>query len=1057
MRGKKLLSLMLVLSMLVSLLTVLPALPVTAEGETGTLVYQKAGEWELATWENYLGVNNDSRQGNCHITQGNKYQLEFDLIAANSASAWVYFDWANSTGKGDDGVTKSNSKSYSDSSRLKYALLEVVSGGTNDCVQIGPYSGGFNAGFPQRNDSRITYHYVILWDTVNSTFDITLTYGTGSHYHTTYSYAATGNRVEDSDVLKFVNYGQNDAGYSRVKDFSVYEITADPNAPVYQKSGDWTITGPSYLMFNGDGKGADNNMHLTIGNTYEITFDVAFPSGSTRIFYLDWCTADWQHSKSGLTGYNNLHYLMCTVAGGSTDYLSLKGTQWTGQWAHEDKATYTYKVIWDTAQNTFDLKMDFLKDGVKKGTLHDTYTAGQSVANTDILTFWTYSNNPVTVTDLTVRDVTPETTPEPTAEPVPTVAEPVIYTAANGWSLGGAAECVDGSLKLGKGAVNAASFTPALERGKVYEITYDVSGLLSSADGDTVPSVWKKPFTLSLSAGGQTENDVLTYRMGGAWRDATTDQGYSPGSNGQNKVVIDTASGAWETYALGNKATYSGFTSDANGYTKTYNAFADVTDFTLKFYARDTSSDFETPYISNVTVTEVEPDGSSDVKPELLSYDITSGETRMDTPDGLSSFDLNLHFQPNGYLNSDMIALAVVYDAIGRKVGMGKTVTTVGGLDTDVSVPVTLSVPFSDAANTLKVFTWDGLLTMKPYMRALCPTQGITVMPVASGADLHNDIMRAYLNDDYNNILDYAWGSFDKDDPKPVTFRWIAKSGLDSYTLEVGERADLSDARTVTTDALTADVYNLKLDTTYYYRVSATDGNETAVSDIFSFTTNGDAPRMIRADGLSNGRDVGGWSTADGGKVKQGMVYRSYCFDYVKDGKTVTLLRADGIDTLVNELGIKSEVDLRSESSKTSSILGNGVNYYRYGMGYSGDYLASNQASIKSVFEVLADPDNYPVIWHCQAGADRTGAVTYLLNGLLGVSKEDLLRDYLITNFSVADYGTRTVETIANRYVKTLDEYEGNTLSDKIYHYLHNEIGVSTDDLDFIKAHLVEN
>ena len=59
------------------------------------------------------------------------------------------------------------------------------------------------------------------------------------------------------------------------------------------------------------------------------------------------------------------------------------------------------------------------------------------------------------------------------------------------------------------------------------------------------------------------------------------------------------------------------------------------------------------------------------------------------------------------------------------------------------------------------------------------------------------------------------------------------------------------------------------------------------------------------------------------------------------------------------------------------------------------DYLSNNKAAIKNVFETLADESNYPAIIHCQAGAGRTWTVVYLLNGLLGVSKEYILRDYL--------------------------------------------------------------
>ena len=43
-----------------------------------------------------------------------------------------------------------------------------------------------------------------------------------------------------------------------------------------------------------------------------------------------------------------------------------------------------------------------------------------------------------------------------------------------------------------------------------------------------------------------------------------------------------------------------------------------------------------------------------------------------------------------------------------------------------------------------------------------------------------------------------------------------------------------------------------------------------------------------------------------------------------------------------------------------------------------------------------------------------------LLNGLLGVSKEDLLRDYLFSNFGQIN-ATRSLASIENLYVKMLD------------------------------------
>ena len=125
-------------------------------------------------------------------------------------------------------------------------------------------------------------------------------------------------------------------------------------------------------------------------------------------------------------------------------------------------------------------------------------------------------------------------------------------------------------------------------------------------------------------------------------------------------------------------------------------------------------------------------------------------------------------------------------------------------------------------------------------------------------------------------------------------------------------------------------------------------------------------------------------------------------------------------------------------------------------MNYNDDMMSGNKETIKNVFNLLADNAHYPIIWHCQAGADRTGVMTYLLNGLLGVSKENLLRDYLLTNFAINDNSSRELAGIESKYVKTLDEYEGNTLSEKIYNYLNIEIGVSTENLDKIRDYMIE-
>lgn len=84
----------------------------------------------------------------------------------------------------------------------------------------------------------------------------------------------------------------------------------------------------------------------------------------------------------------------------------------------------------------------------------------------------------------------------------------------------------------------------------------------------------------------------------------------------------------------------------------------------------------------------------------------------------------------------------------------------------------------------------------------------------------------------------------------------------------------------------------------------------------------------------------------------------------------------------------------RTEAIK---IIGENVMAKRGLTGLAKDSLKHCRAEIKSVFDVLANEENWPVLVHCTQGKDRTGLVVLLVLGLLGVSKEDVSRDYLLS------------------------------------------------------------
>ena len=162
---------------------------------------------------------------------------------------------------------------------------------------------------------------------------------------------------------------------------------------------------------------------------------------------------------------------------------------------------------------------------------------------------------------------------------------------------------------------------------------------------------------------------------------------------------------------------------------------------------------------------------------------------------------------------------------------------------------------------------------------------------------------------------------------------------------------------------------------------------------------------------MRNVRDLGGIKVdkdGDGtidGTIKYGVLYR---------GERIY----SGSATYLNKLGIQNELDLRSSSDHTSgsddklqnNITNGSSNSFEikhYVIDYEDDLTYYNQARAaltKVMTEIVNTTDpNYAMFFHCRIGADRTGTLAYLIEGILGAPKEERYRDYELTMF----YGFR--------------------------------------------------
>ena len=184
------------------------------------------------------------------------------------------------------------------------------------------------------------------------------------------------------------------------------------------------------------------------------------------------------------------------------------------------------------------------------------------------------------------------------------------------------------------------------------------------------------------------------------------------------------------------------------------------------------------------------------------------------------------------------------------------------------------------------------------------------------------------------------------------------------------------------------------------------------------------------------------------------MIYRSGRLNTSESETLAIEITESGIAMMRDTLGIKTEIDLRRVDNNeigalTSSPLGESVSYVSAPMDWSVDnMILDNIDEIKHVFSVLADEDNYPIVYHCNIGTDRTGMFAFLVHALLGVSEEDLYRDYLFSNFGLIG-GTRGYLNLRRTHLRTVEKYEGETLSEKTRNCLVT-LGVPAEHLDAV-------
>lgn len=176
------------------------------------------------------------------------------------------------------------------------------------------------------------------------------------------------------------------------------------------------------------------------------------------------------------------------------------------------------------------------------------------------------------------------------------------------------------------------------------------------------------------------------------------------------------------------------------------------------------------------------------------------------------------------------------------------------------------------------------------------------------------------------------------------------------------------------------------------------------------------ATRVVPLEGGVNFRDLGGYETTDGRRVKWRRIFRCGHLGDLTEGDLAALAHLKV--TQVHDFRRRDEQQ-RTPSQPLRALVNDDYEMYIGSMSTFWDYLRNEKLDAQSAHQLVVDSyrgcvdevaphyrrlfdslltnsDN-ATLFHCSAGKDRTGIAAALILSALGVSREEIIGDYLLT------------------------------------------------------------
>ena len=323
----------------------------------------------------------------------------------------------------------------------------------------------------------------------------------------------------------------------------------------------------------------------------------------------------------------------------------------------------------------------------------------------------------------------------------------------------------------------------------------------------------------------------------------------------------------------------------------------------------------------------------------------------------------------------------------------------------------------------------------------------------------------------------------DGDKPQSYSIRW-KKEDMESGAMSLHLQDELGWSRDleIAAGARYVNITNLVPNDKYTYKVTAASGK---VLSQGQFTTTGHVHQCffsgnvvkkngvtLKGEGARNCRDLGGWTTLDGKKIKYRKVYRG---GRLNEKWTPYPLNAQGEKEVLFE-GIGAELDLRGNSDVMDKPAVAGLLHCWPVIEEGGKtMLVTYKEQTKECFEFVVNcvRQDKPVHFHCSLGRDRTGTLSILLMGLLGVREGDIAKEYELTYFAPVGYSVSSSDKTNNpqpifKNTRTQWVYsdvvpyfwelagEGGTFAQGVEKYLLEVAGVNQKDIDDFRSLMLE-